>query len=439
MIRDILRYDFAAAVACNILVRIAALHRHLCAVVHRIAVLLAHEFVGVGRACGIADVCVRICFHKHIVMQFFPLDNTIDKVWIAVIDFVNAARLCKTDIDRAALDLSRTSRRPLTALKFLPIQRIVLEQILIALIRRCLDIVRDALRLMGIRRLRRIVCLREMSALVGINGKFDLICVIINHTCSKSRTRLQFPTGWNRIVTGAVVDLRRGGGVPMRIDNIEIVRINRLAADCPLAIDDLVHRIVARCRAKGILKRLVHLRIANIMRCTVTRVCIVSECTARTVAVATRCRAARTLILPCGLQCTRCDAVPTEDCSDDRGLRYIRDLCDRAARIGRFAVVGLRHVAHLDVQLARRDRALIRDVVPCRGDGLAVTRAVHAADDVIARIDDLIVVRILARELRRVVDRLLDDIVVRITRDILICIGGGRGVRRLSARVRDQV
>ena len=57
----------------------------------------------------------------------------------------------------------------------------------------------------------------------------------------------------------------------------------------------------------------------------------------------------------------------------------------------------------------------------------------------IVRIDDLIVVRILARELCRIVDRLLDDRAAHIIRDILICIGGGRGVRRLSARVRDQV
>ena len=146
----------------------------------------------------------------------------------------------------------------------------------------------------------------------------------------------------------------------MRIDNIEIVRVNRLSIDCPLAIDGLVHRIVARCRrAEGILERLVHLRIANVMRRAVARVCIVLECAARTVAIAARCRATRALILPRGLQCTRCDAIPTEDCSDDRGLRYIRDLCDRATRIGRFTVVGLLHVFHRDVQLARGDRARI--------------------------------------------------------------------------------
>ena len=211
----------------------------------------------------------------------------VNEVGIPVIDLVNAARLCKTDIDRAARDRARTSRRRIPALKVLPVQRVVLEQILVAVVRRRLDIVGNARRLIGIRRSRRIVCLCEMSALIGIDRKVDLVLVRRNHTCAVPRARTQVPAGRNRVVAGAVIDLRRMGGVPVCIDNIEVVRINRLAVDCPLSIDGFVHRIVARCRrTEGILECLVHLRIANVMRCAVARICIGVEGTARTVAVA---------------------------------------------------------------------------------------------------------------------------------------------------------
>ena len=126
-----------------------------------------------------------------------------------------------------------------------------------------------------------------MSALIGVDRKADLVLISCDHARSGPRARAQVPAERNRVIAGAVIDLRRMGGVPMCIDNIEVVWINRLAVDGPLAIDGLVHRIVARCRrAEGILECLVHLRIANVMRRAIARVCIVSECAARTVAVA---------------------------------------------------------------------------------------------------------------------------------------------------------
>ena len=360
----------------------------------------------------------------------------VDEVGSPVIDLVDAARLCETDIDRAARDPARTRRRRIPALKVLPVQRIVLEQILIAAIRRRLDIVGDTLRLIDIRCPRRIVCLCEMSAPIGIDCKADLVRVRCNHACAVPRARAQVPAGRNRVVAGAVIDLRRMGGVPVCIDNVEVVRVNRLAVDRSLAIDVLVHRIVARCRrAEGILERLVHLRIANVMRRAVARICVGAEGTARTVPVAARCRAARALTLPRGLQCTFRDTVPGEDRSDDRGLRRIRDLCDTAVRIGRCAVIGLGHVAHLDVQLARRNLARICHRAGIRRECPIFTSARKRTDARISCVDNLIVVHILPCELGRIGDILVDDIAAAVTRDILIRIACRRGVRRLSVRL----
>ena len=431
IICDTLRRNIAAA-ARNILVRIAALHRHLCAVIHGIAVLRAHELVGVGRARSISDIRSAVDIRKGLMVTVCR----VDEVGIAVIDLVDAARLCKTDIDRAARDPARTRRRRVSALKVLPVQRIVFEQVLVAAIRRRLDIVRDALGLIDIRRPRRIVCLCEMSTPIGIDGKADLIRVCCNHACAVPRARAQVPAGRNRVVAGAVIDLRRMGGVPMCIDNVEVVRVNRLAVDRPLAIDGLVHRIVARCRrAEGILERLVHLRIANVMRRAVARICIGAEGTARTVAVAARCRTARALTLPRSLQRTSCDTVPTENRSNDRGLRRIRDLRNTAVRIGRRAVIGLGHIAHLDVQLARRNLARVCHRAGIRRECPICTSARKRTDARISCVDNLIVVHILPCELGRIGDILVDDIAAAVTRDILIRIACRRGVRRQSVRL----
>ena len=222
----------------------------------------------------------------------------------------------------------------------------------------------------------------------------------------------------------------------MCIDNVEVVRVNRLAVDRSLAIDGLVHRIVARCRrAEGILERLVHLRIANVMRRAVARICVGAEGTARTVPVAARCRAARALTLPRAPQRTSCDAVTTEDRSDDRGLRGIRDLRDTAVRIGRRAVIGLGHVAHLDVQLARRNLARVCHRAGIRRECLICASARDRTDDRISCVDNLIVVRILPCELGRIGDILVDDIAAAVTRDILIRIACRRGIRRQSVRL----
>ena len=59
IIGDILRCDCTAAVR-NILVRIAALHRHLCTVIHRIAVLRAYKLIGIRRTCSIGNICLPI-------------------------------------------------------------------------------------------------------------------------------------------------------------------------------------------------------------------------------------------------------------------------------------------------------------------------------------------------------------------------------------------
>ena len=68
-----------------------------------------------------------------------------------------------------------------------------------------------------------------------------------------------------------------------------------------------------------------------------------------------------------------------------------------------------------------------------RCDGLACAHSGRRTDRSIGVVDDLIVVGILPRELRRIGDALLDDIAARITRDVLTRIFCGRGVLPLVA------
>ena len=56
----------------------------------------------------------------------------------------------------------------------------------------------------------------------------------------------------------------------------------------------------------------------------------------------------------------------------------------------------------------------------------------------VAGIHNLIIIRIFPCELCCIVDGLLDDIAAHITRDILVRIGGGRSVHRLTTCIIDQ-
>ena len=404
------------------------------------------------RTVHILDVAVRIC-----IRQCIPVLRAVHELGCAVVRLVDIRVPHEVEAQLTPLDRTLARNGCLAAVESLPVQRVVLEQFLIAGIcaRRhmvgCLYCIhiglchRSLVRRMG----GLIPVLVDKVCAVLRKSKFDPVRIAIKKPRPRSCARTDLPVLIHCEVARPVVGLRCRDGMSIRILYTELVRIKCLRCDRSLAIGIGSNRIVARRRqAILILECRVHIPIADIVPLGGgTRILILERCIALMPVVA-HCVAMVTQSTPSRAEIVLRNPVAPEDIANHRTGRLIRNRLDRAGRIDRrivrsgirrTGIIDLRHGCHRDVQLARRDRAHIRDIVPCRCDGLAVTRTVHAADDVIARIDDLIVVRILARELRRVVDRLLDDIVVRITRDILICIGGGRGVRRLSARVRDQV
>ena len=308
----------------------------------------------------------------------------------------------------------------------------------------------------GLRRRSRVRCLSGLVAVL-----VDVVCAFarkrerdearILRIESCRRPRLDFPCILDWAIARAIIGLCTRHRIAMRIYDIEPIRIDRLRCDCPLAVGIGVNRIVARrYSAERILKRRIHVMIDDIMSVRRrTRIGVVAKGRTAFMSIGAR----RTVIVA---QCAPCRAerrlrdggtLAGENGADHAALRLIRNRLDRAGELGCrvvrggilcIRIVDLRHGCHRDIQLTRRDCAHIRDVVPCRGDSLAVARAVHAADDVIVCIDDLIVVCVFSLELRRVVDGFLDDNTVAVSLNIFIYIGGTRGIRRLSGRIRDQ-
>ena len=448
--------DTVGGIARDILVRIAALNRHNSTIIYLSTVRLAYELVLVVCARHIADVCVRIRLREHIVMQFFIVDRTIDEVWITVINLVNPRSLRQPNVDCTPLNMPLTCNGCLAAVESLPVQRVVLEQFLIAGIcaRRhmvgCLYCIHIGLcRRSLVRRMGGLVpVLVDKVCAVLRKSKFDPVRIAIKKPRPRSCARTDLPVLIHCKVARPVVGLRCRDGMSIRILYTELVRIKCLRCDRSLAIGIGSNRIVARRRqAILILECRVHIRIADIVPLGGgTRILILERCIALMPVVA-HCVAMVTQSTPSRAEIVLRNPVAPEDIANHRTGRLIRNRLDRAGRIDRrivrsgirrTGIIDLRHGCHRDIQCARGNRAHIRDVVPCRGDGLAVARAVHAADDVIARIDDLIVVRIFARELRRI-GNILCCYIRTAVGNILVRIGGSRGVRRLSACARDQV
>ena len=146
----------------------------------------------------------------------------------------------------------------------------------------------------------------------------------------------------------------------MGIKNFEIIRIDGTAIDGSLTIYCCINGIVTcRLRAKLIFERLVHPRIANIVLNSVARVCVRCKGTARTASILAGCLPGCACILPSCIERTCRNSIPGENGSNHRSRRRIRDPRDTARRIRRCAVIGLRHIAHLNTELARRDHPRI--------------------------------------------------------------------------------
>ena len=146
----------------------------------------------------------------------------------------------------------------------------------------------------------------------------------------------------------------------MGIKNFEIVRIDGTAIDGSLAIYCCINGIVAcRLRTKLIFERFVHPRIANIVLNAVARVCVRCKGTAHTASILAGCLPGCTCILPSCIERTCRDSIPGENGTDYRCRRRIRNPGDTARRIRRCAIIGLRHIAHLNAELARRDHTRI--------------------------------------------------------------------------------
>ena len=434
IIRDILRRNIAAA-ARNILVRIVPLYGHLCTIIDTVAVRHAHELVRICRSCRIAHIRLGIAFHEDVMMQFLPVDRSVHEGIAAVIDLVNARRLRNTDIDRTAGNTAIPRDLTRAILERNTIQCIVPD---LCGIPCSLHIVEHLRRSRNIRR-QIVAAVRKLSAL-RTETEEHVVLICCDNPCPGAWRRRQPPPSRNLVIRRAIVDLGCICRMSVEINHLEIIRGDVAAVDRALAVYRRVDSIVARRgRPELILERVSHIRILHIMRRTVACIRIRRKGGRATPIGACRRggRGRHHPLIP-RRETRRRDIVHAKNGCKHGACGIIRKTCDRRGGVSRRAVIGLRHGCHRDIQLTRRDLAHIRDVVPCRGDGLAVARAAHGTDDVIACIDDLIVVCVFSRELRRVVDGFLDDSIVAVSLNIFIYIGGTRGILRLSGRIRDQ-
>ena len=422
-ILDCLVDGIVQAVAAHILVR------HRTGIVHIVRrdiearAVRRDKLVRCGRTRRILHVALWIRIGQRIPV----LCRSILERGLTVVFLVDARALHKVQIQRTARDLAVARCRQIPALKVLPVQRVVPNRIAVARYR---DIVGDLACVGNICRLRDAVRLRELRA-IPADGKLDLGRIRADELARICR---ECTPRRNRIGARAVIDLRR-----LAAADLKRVRRDCLAVDRALAVDILGDIVVVRHRTERRSERLVHIRVLNIVRCAVARVRVRGKVRPRETSVVARCRIGGQHAPIGGLQCTRRNAVAREDRIDDGARGIVCDSRDRGSRIRRRAVVGLRHVVHRDLQLARVDRARRRRRRDRRCDRLRCTRTGSRADDIVPRIDDLIVVRVLPRQLCLIRDIFLDDIAERIARDILICIDGCRGIRRLPRRVGKQI
>ena len=305
----------------------------------------------------------------------------------------------------------------------------------------------------GLRRRSRVRCLSGLVAvLVDVVCAFarkrerDVARILRIESCR--RPRLDFPCILDWAIARAVIGLCARHRIAMRIYDIEPIRIDRLRCDRPLSVSIGVNRIVARrYSAECILKRLVHVMIDDIMSVRRTRIGVVAKGRTAFMSIGAR----RTVIVapcaPCRAErCLRDGGTLTgENGADHAALRIIRDGSDRAGGIVcrvvrggilRIRIVDLRYGCHRDIQLTRRDLARIRHVVEHGRDVLSPARLHHRTELGIRmiRIDDLIVVRICARELGGIVHCLRHRFFLRIIEYILIDVGSRRAVYRRHPR-----
>ena len=306
----------------------------------------------------------------------------------------------------------------------------------------------------GLRRRSRVRCLSGLFVvLVDVVCAFarkrerDVARILRIESCRCSR--LDFPCILDRAITRAVIGLCVRHRMSIRIYDIELIRIDLLRCDRPLAVGIGVNRIVARrYSAERILKRRIHVMIDDIMSVRRrTRIGVVAKGRTAFMSIGAR----RTVIVA---QCAPCRAerrlrdggtLAGENGADHAALRLIRNRLDRAGELGCrvvrggilcIRIVDLRHGCHRDIQLTRRDCARIRHVVEHGRDVLSPARLRHRTElgIRIIRIDDHIVVRICARELGGIVHCLRHRFFLRIIENILIDVGSRRAVYRRHPR-----
>ena len=308
------------------------------------------------------------------------------------------------------------------------------------------------------------VGLRRRSLVRCLSG---LVAVLVDVVCAFARkrerdvarilriescrcSRLDFPCILDRAIARAVIGLCVWHRMAIRIYDIELIRIDRLPCDRPLSVGIGVNRIVARrYSAECILKRRVHVMIDDIMSVRRrTRIGVIAKGRTAFMSIGAR----RTVIVapcaPCRAERRLRDGgtLAGENGADHAALRIIRDGSDRAGGIGCrvvrggilcIRIVDLRYGCHRDIQLTRRDLARIRHVVEHGRDVLSPARLHHRTELGIRmiRIDDLIVVRICARELGGIVHCLRHRFFLRIIENILIDVGSCRAVYRHPRRI----
>ena len=343
-----------------------------------------------------------------------------------VIFLIDAGLLHEIKAQHTARNLAVARCRQITRLEIFPIQRIVPQCLGIA---RCSDMIGNLPRIGDIFRLRHAVVLGKVCPLRTVNGKGDHVA-----GDNLARIRLKGTSRRDGVFAGAVVGLRR-----LAAADLERCAVNLLTGDCPLAVNGLIDLVVVLHRAELIVKRSLHLLVPNIVLGAVARVHILGKGSTRTAPVAAEGRITGQLSPILRLQITGSDTVRTKDCIVDGNISLRpRDLCNRSRIIRCTPIISLRGLAHCDIQLARCDCSRIGNGPKCCRNGLIIPRAARCTDDMVAGIHNLIIIRIFPCELCCIVDGLLDDIAAHITRNILVRIGGGRSVHRLTTCIIDQ-
>ena len=420
-VRDIL-IDNRAAEACDVLIRYAAVH-----IVRRDAEArsVVDEF---QRSAPIGDIARAVRIGQRVPL----LRCRIDKSGRAVIDFINAAVLYEAEAQHAPCDLALARDVRLSRFEVLPVQRIVLQQIAVTRIRRDIHLVRNACGIGDVHRIGHIVAFLELRI---SGGKIKMNMIAVRPGKPIRAPGLELRAGRYCVVRRTVVDLRRLSCDAASIDDLEIIWRDGFTVNSPLAVGVGLHLVVVLRRAEGVLKRPVHSRIANVVRCAVARVGVLLEGRTRAAPVVTLCRACGMQSIPRRFERRFRDAVVGLHLRDHGGGRFVRDRRDIARRVVRCRVIGLRNVAHRQLELSLCDRSHICDRAEGCSQGPVRARSGQRADDRIPRIDDLVVVDVLPSELCRICHALFLHSARRVDGDMLIRIDGGRRIDRRTARL----